>query len=51
MKTLLFARKEEKSKGAIPKDRRVHVVDDGKRGGERLVAHALAGEPTAVARK
>jgi predicted RNase H-like HicB family nuclease len=42
MKTLLFARKEEESKGAIPKDRRAHVDDDGKRGGARLVADPLA---------
>ena len=41
VKTLLFARKEEESKGAIPKDRRAHADDDGKRGGARLVAEAL----------
>jgi len=41
MKALLFARKEEESKAAIPKDRRAHADDDGKRGGARLVAGAI----------
>ena len=38
----LLARKEEESKAAIPKDRRAHADDDGKRGGARLVAIGMA---------
>jgi hypothetical protein len=48
MKTLLFARKEEEAEGAIPKDRRAHADDDGKRGGARLVANAIVGREWAA---